>query len=216
VNPVTGAPVLRVTSTASTASSLDASKQEPEMSLSRVTAALFFLAAFVLFIAGCGGGSSSNSTSAGSETSASSSGGTTVAAGSVAGLGTVLVDSEGLTVYEFAKDNGTTSSCYGACEQSWPPVIAKGKPTASEGATSSQLGTTKRKDGTIQVTYAGHPLYTFAGDSEPGEANGNGSTAFGGKWSAMSESGEAVSSAGGGSAAAPEESSESSSGGYGY
>lgn len=186
------------------------------MSLSRVTTALFFLAALVLVVAGCGGGSSS-STSTNSETSASSGGGMTVSSGEVPGLGTVLVDSEGLTVYEFAKDQGSTSSCYGACEQGWPPVIAEGEPTG-EGAMASQLGTTKRKDGTMQVTFAGRPLYTFAGDSEPGEANGNKSTAFGGKWSAMDEAGEAVAgAASGGSEEAPaEETSESSSGGYGY
>lgn len=185
------------------------------MSLSRVTTALFLLAALVLVVAGCGGGSSS-STSTSSETAASGGGETTVSTGEVSGLGTVLVDSEGLTVYKFAKDKGSTSSCYGACEQGWPPVIAEGKPSG-EGAMASQLGTTKRKDGTMQVTFEGHPLYTFAGDSEPGEANGNGSTAFGGKWSVMDESGEEVAgSTGGEPEAAPEESSESSSGGYGY
>jgi len=182
------------------------------MSLSRVTTVLFLFAALVLVVAGCGGGGSS-STSTSSETSASS-GGMTVSAGEVPGLGAVLVDSEGLTVYEFAKDQGSTSSCYGACEQGCPPVIAEGKATAGEGAMSSQLGTTKRKDGTMQVTYAGHPLYTFAEDSAPGEANGNESTAFGGKWSAMDEAGEAV--AGTATGESEEETSESSSGGYGY
>lgn len=186
------------------------------MSRSRVTTALLSLAVFALVVAGCGGGSSS-STSNASESSASGGGGT-VSGASVSGLGTVLVDSEGLTVYEFAKDQGTTSSCYGACEQGWPPVLAEGKATAGEGAMSSQLGTTKRKDGSMQVTYAGHPLYTFAGDTAPGEANGNESTAFGGKWSVMDEGGEAVAgTATGESEEAPEEeTSESSSGGYGY
>lgn len=185
------------------------------MSLSRVTTAFALFAALVLVIAGCGGGGSS-STSAGSETSASSGGGMTVGAGEVSGLGTVLVNSEGLTVYEFAKDSGTTSSCYGACEQGWPPVIAEGTPSG-EGEMASQLGTTKRKDGSVQVTFAGHPLYTFAGDSAPGEANGNESTAFGGKWSAMDESGEAVAGTATSESEAPEEeTSESSSGGYGY
>jgi predicted lipoprotein with Yx(FWY)xxD motif len=183
------------------------------MSRTRITTALFFLASLALLVAGCGGGGSSTSTN--SEASASGGGGMTVSATEVAGLGTVLVDSEGLTVYQFAKDQGSTSSCYGACEQGWPPVIAKGQPSG-EGAIASQLGTTKRKDGSVQVTYAGHPLYTYAGDSSPGEANGNESTAFGGEWSVMDESGEAVSgSAGGESEAAPEE-TESSGGGYGY
>jgi predicted lipoprotein with Yx(FWY)xxD motif len=137
-----------------------------------------------------------------------------VSAASISGLGTVLVNSEGLTVYMFAKDNGTTSSCYGACAQNWPPVIAEGKPSAGEGAMSSHLGTTKRKDGSMQVTYAGHPVYTYAGDTAPGEANGNGLTFFGGKWSAMNEAGEAVADTATGGT--EEETSESSSGGYGY
>ncbi|MGN6815743.1 MAG: COG4315 family predicted lipoprotein [Solirubrobacterales bacterium] len=176
------------------------------------------LVAFALVVAGCGGGSSNSNTATASENSASSGGGT-VSTANISGLGTVLVDSEGMTVYNFAKDRGTTSSCYGACEQGWPPVLAEGKPSAGEGAMSSQLGTTKRKDGTMQVTYAGHPLYTYAGDTEPGEANGNESTAFGGKWSVLDEAGETVAgtATGGGSEEAPEEeTSESSSGGYGY
>jgi predicted lipoprotein with Yx(FWY)xxD motif len=185
------------------------------MSRSRLTTALLALVVFALVVAGCGGGSNSNSATA-SENSASSGSGKTVSSAGVSGLGTVLVNSEGLTVYMFAKDNGTTSSCYGACAQNWPPVSAEGKPSG-EGAMASQLGTTKRKDGSMQVTYAGHPLYTYAGDTAPGEANGNGLTFFGGKWSALDESGEAISSsADTESEAAPEESSESSGGGYGY
>jgi predicted lipoprotein with Yx(FWY)xxD motif len=188
------------------------------MSRSRVTTALLSLVVFALVVAGCGGGSSSSSTSTASETSASSGSGT-VSAAEISGLGTVLVDSEGMTVYMFAKDQGTTSSCYGTCEQGWPPVLAEGKPTAGEGAMSSQLGTTERKDGTMQVTYAGHPLYTFVEDKAPGEATGNESTAFGGKWSVMDEAGEAVAgtaTSGETEEAPEEETTESSSGGYGY
>lgn len=186
------------------------------MSRSRLTTALLSLVVFALVIVGCGGGGSNSNTA--SEHSASGGSEGTVSATGISGLGTVLVDSEGRTVYMFAKDHGTASSCYGACAQGWPPVIAEGKPSAGEGAMSSQLGTTKRKDGTMQVTYAGHPLYTYAGDTAPGEANGNESTAFGGKWSAMDEAGEAVAgTATGGAEEAPEEeTSESSSGGYGY
>src|SRR6476620_5556310 len=106
------------------------------MYLPRVTASLFCLAVVALVVAGCGGGSSSSSESTGSSASA-----TTVSGAEVSGLGTVLVDSEGLTVYEFGKDTGTTSTCFGACEQSWPPVIATGKPTAGESAMASALGT---------------------------------------------------------------------------
>ncbi|HVV90218.1 MAG TPA: hypothetical protein VHB53_06965, partial [Solirubrobacterales bacterium] len=131
-----------------------------------------------LVIAGCGGGSSSSTAEAGggegSAVKASKAGGHgTIGTAAIEGLGTVLVDSEGMTVYEFTVDEGTRSECYGGCEAAWPPVVAKSKPTAGEGAMAAALGTTRRKDGTLQVTYAGHPLYTFAEDSAPGEANGN-------------------------------------------
>jgi predicted lipoprotein with Yx(FWY)xxD motif len=129
----------------------------------------------------------------------------------------VLVDSEGFTVYSFAKDQGTTSSCYGACAEAWPPVTVKGKPVGGEGAMSAELGTTKRKDGTVQVTYAGHPLYTFIEDRNPGETNGNGVSAFGGEWNALDESGSAaVASAESEPSEPTTEESGRSSGGYGY
>jgi predicted lipoprotein with Yx(FWY)xxD motif len=200
--------------------------------VTRTTYAFALLAAVAaLAIAGCGGGSSSSESSnseaaggssngGGKSVSSSPSGsgsGMAITGASVSGLGTVLVDSEGLTVYEFAKDKGTSSSCYGECAEGWPPVITEGAPSAGEGAMASQLGTTKRKDGTLQVTYAGHPLYTFVEDEGPGEANGNGSEAFGGTWSALDESGAAVEGSASGEAEESEESSESSSGGgYGY
>lgn len=190
------------------------------MHFPRLPVAALSLAALALIVAGCGSSSSSSSSSstAPASGSESSSAGATVSASESPELGMVLVDSEGFTVYRFAKDNGTTSSCYGACAEAWPPVMASGKPAAGEGAMSSELGTTKRKDGTVQVTYAGHPLYTFIQDSSPGEANGNGSTAFGGEWNALNESGSAVTASaegGGESSGASTESSESS-GGYGY
>jgi predicted lipoprotein with Yx(FWY)xxD motif len=190
------------------------------MSSSRIVLAALSLAALALIAAGCGG-SSSGSSSSSASTAASSgegSGGTmTILAAEAPELGTVLVDSEGFTVYSFAKDKGTTSSCYGACAEAWPPVIAKGKPAAGEGAMSSELGTTKRKDGTLQVTYAGHPLYTFIEDRSPGEANGNGATAFGGEWNALEEGGApVVPSVSESESSAPAESTGESGGGYGY
>lgn len=173
-----------------------------------------------LVIAGCGGGgsSSSGSGSEGAENAAATtsreggSGEGTITGAEVGGLGNVLVDSEGMTVYLFTPDKGTESTCEGECEAIWPPVIAKGKPSAGEGAKSSALGTTKRKDGTTQVTYEGHPLYTFSGDKAAGEANGQG---IEGIWFALDESGNAVE----GEASAPEESEEgeeSSGGRYSY
>jgi predicted lipoprotein with Yx(FWY)xxD motif len=193
--------------------------------MKRTTYVLALLAVIgAVVIAGCGGGgsSSSSSESSGGEsatanTGSSSSSGT-IAGAEVSGLGTVLVDSSGMTVYEFTEDSGTTSSCYGECEATWPPVTASGKPTAGEGAMSADLGTTKRKDGTLQVTYKGHPLYTFSGDKAPGEANGS---ELDGTWFALDEAGSTVegkaSAAGAesGSGSEPKE-SEESSGGYGY
>ncbi len=160
-----------------------------------------------LVIAACGGGGSS--TSSGSGGGAGNAGGT-VDTAEIEGLGSVLVDSEGMTLYEYTPDKGTTSTCYGECESFWPPLAAKGKPSGGEGVMASALGTTKRKDGAMQVTYHGHPLYTFAEDSEPGEANGN---EFEGIWFVLNEAGEPVS---GQPAAATESEESGGGGGYGY
>jgi len=127
---------------------------------------------------------------ASSETAGAESGGGVVSLGNVQKLGMVLVDSNGMTLYDFHKDKGTTSSCYGPCAEGWPPMLTEGEPTVGNGASSSKLGTTERKDGTTQVTYAGHPLYTFVEDKKPGEANGNDVSAFGGQWYALKGSGE--------------------------
>ncbi len=110
--------------------------------------------------------------------------------GKAGDLGAVITNSKGMTVYDFHKDKGTTSSCYGACEGAWPPVITSGAAKATGGAQSSLLGTTKRKDGSLQVTYNGHPLYTFVGDKKPGEANGNDFSEFGAQWYALEPNGE--------------------------
>jgi predicted lipoprotein with Yx(FWY)xxD motif len=99
-------------------------------------------------------------------------------------LGTVLADDKGLTVYWFARDTSTSSACTGACAVAWPPVI--GMPRAAAGFTlTGKFGTVKRGNGTLQATYDGHPLYTFEGDTAPGQTTGNGIIAFGGLWSAI-------------------------------
>jgi predicted lipoprotein with Yx(FWY)xxD motif len=158
----------------------------------------------VLAIAGCGSSSDSSSESGGaygggsSSTAASTaksppgaeSGAAVLTVASAPKVGAVLVDAEGFTVYDFHKDKGTTSSCYGACAEGWPPVTTEGAPSSGEGAMSAKLGTTERKDGTTQVTYAGHPLYTFVEDKKPGEANGNDVSAFGAQWYALKGNGE--------------------------
>jgi predicted lipoprotein with Yx(FWY)xxD motif len=105
-------------------------------------------------------------------------------------LGKVVVDSQGMTMYDFHKDKGTTSSCYGACAEAWPPILTSGEPKAMGGAESSLLGTTKRKDGTLQVTYNGHPMYGFVEDKKPGETNGNDVDGFGAEWYALEPNGE--------------------------
>ena len=138
-----------------------------------------------------GGSSESESKSASSESAAGAeSGAGVVSLGNAQKLGMVLVDSNGMTLYDFHKDKGTTSSCYGPCAEGWPPMLTEGEPTVGNGASASKLGTTERKDGTMQVTYAGHPLYTFVEDKKPGEANGNDVSAFGAEWYALQGNGE--------------------------
>jgi predicted lipoprotein with Yx(FWY)xxD motif len=138
-----------------------------------------------------GGGSEGETKSASSEAPAGAeSGAGVISLGNTQKLGMVLVDSNGMTVYDFHKDKGTTSSCYGACAQAWPPVLTEGEPTVGNGASASKLGTTERKDGTTQITYAGHPLYTFIEDQKPGETNGNDVSGFGAQWYALKGSGE--------------------------
>jgi predicted lipoprotein with Yx(FWY)xxD motif len=107
-------------------------------------------------------------------------------------LGTFLVDAKGRTLYLFEKDTTTKSRCYGACAKAWPPLMTSGKPKAKGKAKASLLGTTKRKNGSRQVTYNGHPVYRFFQDTKPGQTNGEGSTAFGAGWYVMAPSGKKI------------------------
>ena len=107
-------------------------------------------------------------------------------------LGRILVDSKGITLYDFVKDKGTTSVCYGACAALWPPLLTKGKPVAAPGVRGSLLGTTKRKDGKLEVTYNGHPLYYFVTDRKPGQTTGQGLNQFGGPWWVLSPAGKEI------------------------
>lgn len=175
--------------------------------------ALLAAAALALAVAGCGGGSDSSSSSAASTEASGSAGkntepvkaapnaeeGTTfVSLANAGGLGMVLVDSQGMTLYEFEKDKGTESTCYGECAKYWPPLLTKGEPQPSNGANAALLGTTERKDGTTQVTYNGRPLYLFIEDQKPGEANGNDFEGFGAEWYALNSAGEEPEDNGGG------------------
>ncbi|MFL5872583.1 MAG: hypothetical protein ACJ75T_03775 [Solirubrobacterales bacterium] len=174
-----------------------------------MTYAVALMAVLALAVAGCGsdssssggayggksgGGSGSETSTAGAETKPASSGAAggdgIVSAAKVGDLGTVIVNSDGLTLYDFHKDKGGTSSCYGACAAAWPPLLTEGNPQAQGAAQRNMLGTTKRKDGTLQVTYNGWPLYTYVADQAPGEANGNDISQFGAQWYALLPNGE--------------------------
>jgi predicted lipoprotein with Yx(FWY)xxD motif len=187
--------------------------------VSRIKYGLALLVVAALVVAGCGGGSDSSSGGAyggkggggasankpasneegggssakggyGEGGEASSGGDGIVSAAKVGDLGTILVTSQGLTLYDFHKDKGSKSACYDACAAAWPPLLTEGNPQAQGPADRSMLGTTKRTDGTVQVTYNGWPLYTYAGDQGPGEANGNDIDQFGAEWYALQPNGQ--------------------------
>ena len=146
----------------------------------RILLALPVAAAAAAALAACSSSATSSPTSPGSTTSSGSP--AAAAAGTVRtakiGGATVLASSTGFTLYSFAPDTSTTSKCYGTCAANWPPV--KGPVTAA-GVTGT-FGTIKRSDGSVQATFDGHPLYTFVGDTAPGQNKGNGLNASGGLW----------------------------------
>lgn len=117
--------------------------------------------------------------------------GTALSLRSVGNLGQILVGANGKTVYVFLADKGMTSTCSGQCAQNWPPVTTTGTPRAAAGVSQALLGTTKRADGAMQVTYHGHPLYYFIADTGPGMANGEGINAFGALWEVVNAAGMA-------------------------
>jgi predicted lipoprotein with Yx(FWY)xxD motif len=148
--------------------------------------------------AGCGGSGNGGSASVRAHPKVAAGPRVTVGLASVGGLGKVLVDSTGQTVYLFQKDPRDESACTGACATAWPPVFATGKPVVGGGAMASLVGTIARSNGKSQVTYAGHPLYLFDGDSAQGDTNGQGVNAFGARWYTVSSSGTAVTTQGSG------------------
>lgn len=179
------------------------------------------LAGAAAVLAACGSSgtpaaSTSNTSAPAAASSASSSATSSTAATSGVtigtrhtGIGTVLVNAQGKTLYWFAIDTSTTSKCTGACATYWPPVI--GTPKAASGAKLTMgFGTITRSGGQLQATYDGHPLYTYAGDTSAGQTGGNGKNLSGGLWWAMTPSGAKPSAAPAASA------SSSSGGGYGY
>jgi predicted lipoprotein with Yx(FWY)xxD motif len=147
-----------------------------------------------LVAVGCGGGSGSGNDSAAASAPAKSAShqATTIGTASEGNLGTILVDSQGRTLYLFQKDSGTKSACLGACASAWPPLRDSGKPTVGSGLNAALVGTTTRSDGISQVTYNGHPVYLFSGDQASGDTNGQGLTDFGGGWFALNSAGNQV------------------------
>jgi predicted lipoprotein with Yx(FWY)xxD motif len=147
--------------------------------------------ASALVLAACGGSSSSKTSSTATGTPRPS---TTAAAPMVTtkktSVGTFLVGPSGRTLYLFEADKGSKSTCNGACAAAWPPLESSSAPKAGSGVKKSLLSTSKRADGSSEVTYAGHPLYYFAGDSSPGQANGEGSKGFGAEWYVVSTGGK--------------------------
>jgi len=135
---------------------------------------------------------------------------TVVTTRSETGLGQILVDAQGRTLYLFAKDTGPASSCAGSCASWWPPVPVSGEPRAAGGATAASVGIIRGSGGSRQLSYAGHPLYYFVGDSKAGQARGEGLDQFGAKWFVLNPAGDAVAKE------AANASNTGSSGGYGY
>ena len=109
-------------------------------------------------------------------------------------LGRILADSRGRTLYLFENDTRGHSSCAGACATYWPPLLTRGKPTAARAAKQALLGTTRRADGTTQVTYAGHPLYRFVQDTKPGQTTGQDLHDFGAGWYVLAPAGTKIES----------------------
>jgi predicted lipoprotein with Yx(FWY)xxD motif len=172
----------------------------------RMLLALPAVAAAAAVLAACSS-SGTSSSSGGSSTSTSSPAAATAGSLKTATIGgaTVLTSSKGFTLYSFAPDTATKSNCNAGCVQYWPPV--KGPATAGSGVTGT-LTTIKRSDGSMQAAYDGHPLYTYVGDTAPGQAKGNGLNLSGGVWHEVTASG--------GAAPAQSSSSGSSGGGSGY
>jgi predicted lipoprotein with Yx(FWY)xxD motif len=170
----------------------------------RMLPALLAIAAAAAVLAACSSSGTSSTSGSTSDSGTSSPAAATAGSLKTANIGgvRVLTNAKGLTLYSFAPDTPTASRCNGTCAQNWPPVQG---PATAPGVTGP-FGTIKRSDGSTQATFDGHPLYTFVGDTAPGQAKGNGLNAFGGLWHEVTS----------GSAPAASSSSGSGAGGHGY
>jgi predicted lipoprotein with Yx(FWY)xxD motif len=150
-------------------------------------------AAVTLLAAACSGGGGGYGAAYGSGQTSSSA----PASGAVVGLrasnlGQTLVDGQGNTLYLFAADTTGKSVCTDSCASIWPPYLGTGTPKAGTGVTATMLSTISRGDGGMQVTYGGHPLYRYAGDSQPGDVTGQGLDQYGAKWFVVGANGRSV------------------------
>ena len=166
------------------------------------------LAAFALTVSACASSASSAPAAGGNTSSAAAAAGGNIVTEKTIGSQQVVVDSQGMVLYWFVPDTSSKSNCSGSCATYWPPV--KGPLTAGSGVTGT-LATITRSDGTKQATYLGHPLYTYVGDTSPGQNKGNGKNLSGGLWWEMTVSGSTPAPGGGSTATAT-----SGGGGYGY
>jgi predicted lipoprotein with Yx(FWY)xxD motif len=176
-------------------------RPRPARGLRRPLVVLVALTAAGVLAAGCGSSGSGSGSGNSGGGGIYGGGGTTPSTGAQSGvatvtaasskLGMVLVDGNGRTLYLFEKDQPNQSACSGACAAAWPVDQSSGTPKAAGGVKASMLGTISRGDGTTQVVYNGHPLYYYAGDSGPGQLNGQGIDAFGAKWFVVTPAGGA-------------------------
>jgi predicted lipoprotein with Yx(FWY)xxD motif len=182
-------------------------------------ATLAGLTALGLTLAACGSSPSASTTSSSAPAStsvpATNTTGTLVGSTTSAKYGTILVTASGKTLYMLTADSPTSSACANACATIWPPLATTAAPRAGTGVKAALLGTLTRSDGSKQVTYNGHPLYTFGGDASAGQTNGERIASFGGTWYVVDTSGNPVTAAA--SSPAPTSStSPTGSGAYGY
>ena len=166
----------------------------------RVLLAVLAVVAASAVLAACSSASTSSTGGSGTSTSSPATANSGSLKTATIGGATVLTNSKGFTLYTFVPDTSTTSKCNGSCAQNWPPVPG---PVTAAGVTGT-FATISRSGGAVQATFDGHPLYTFTGDTAPGQGNGNGVNAFGGLWHEITPSGTA----------APAGSSSSGGGGY--
>jgi predicted lipoprotein with Yx(FWY)xxD motif len=180
---------------------------------SRISA-LGAAAGATLLVAACGTSSSGQATKAASTKPAAAKPSGLTLRTAKGSMGTYLVGPSGRALYMFTADRAGKSACSATCAQTWPPLTSSSTPQAAGGVNASHFGSIVRTGGVKQVTYDGHPLYYFIGDSGSGTTNGEGSTAFGARWWLMTTSGTALTTGGSSSGSSKKKSSSKSSGGY--